>query len=38
MLFLTKKIHMQKFKGIERRGSLVPLGEMELWVGEEKVL
>lgn len=34
--FPTEKVHMQKFQGIQRRGSLVPLREMELWAGAEK--
>lgn len=36
--FSHQESHVQKFKGIERRGSLVPVREIELWVIEVKEL
>lgn len=36
--FSQQESHVQKFKGIERRGNLVPVREIELWVREVKEL
>lgn len=36
--FSHQESHVQKFKGMERRGSLVPVKKIELWLGEVKEL